>query len=409
MNKETVITETSQKNIVCTGCSGRLQFVPGTNHLKCQSCGMENEIEVCTGPIEKLNLEEYLDEFEKKSEFLEAATIKCQGCGAQTTLAPNIISDFCPFCGSPQVVKNEGTTHGIKPQAILPFAVTLGNAYENYQAWIKKLFFVPNKFRKYVQQEGKLTGVYIPSWIYDADVNSDYTAGQGEESSDSSGSRNSENSVPSIDDGIEDTAYAQKIIALNEKMEADIYTITDNGFSVSKVLRYKSSRTENPEFKGHVDDSYNDVLVIASKSLPKHYAEKLHPWFLKKLVPFNERYLPGFKTETYQVGLKEGFADAKKKMNKRIELAVNGAIGTKNRRIYSIITTYSNVTFKHILLPVWISAYRHKKKTYRILVNGSTGTVKGERPFSWIKFVLFFTLIIAGFPGLMWLISIIVL
>ena len=370
---------------------------------------MEKEIEGSSGPVVTLDLKKYLDEFEQKSEFLVAATVKCQGCGAQTTLAPNIISDFCPFCGSQQVARNEGPASGIKPQAILPFSVTLNEAYENYQAWLKKLFFVPDRFRKYVQQEGKLTGVYIPFWVYDADVSSDYTAGQGDDKSDTSVSQNSENSVPQIDDGIEDTAYARKIIAQNEKMEADMYTITDNGFSVSKVLRYKSDRIENPLFKGQVQDSYNDVIVIASNSLPKHYAEKLHPWFLNKLLPFNENYLPGFKTETYQVGLKEGFADAKKKINKKIEQSVRGATGISNPRIYSINTLYSNVTFKHILLPVWISAYRHKKKTYRILINGSTGTVKGERPFSWIRLILFLAMIITGFFGLMWLISIIVL
>ena len=409
MNTGAEIIEKVRNNIVCPGCSGRLQFVPGTNHLKCQSCGMTKEIVVSTGPVVALNLEKYLDEFEKKSELLESSTIKCQGCGAQTTLAPNIISDFCPFCGSPQLVKNDDPTHGIRPQAILPFSVTLSEAFENYQAWLKKLFFVPDKFKKYVQQEGKLTGVYIPFWIIDADVRSDYTAGPGEDKSDTSGSQKSENSVPQIDDGIEDTEYARKIIALNEKVEADMYTITDNGFSVSKVLRYKSDRTENPLFKGQVQDSYNDVLVIASNSLPKHYAEKLHPWFLNKLLPFNENYLPGFRTETYQVSLKEGFADAKKKMNKKIEQSVRGATGTSNPLIYSINTQYSNVTFKHILLPVWISAYRHKKKTYRILINGSTGTVKGERPFSWIKLILFLTLLIAGFSSLMWLLSIIIL
>jgi hypothetical protein len=36
-----------------------------------------------------------------------------------------------------------------------------------------------------------------------------------------------------------------------------------------------------------------------------------------------------------------------------------------------------------VLLPVWMSAYRFRNKTYRFLVNGQTGEVAGESPLSW--------------------------
>ena len=43
------------------------------------------------------------------------------------------------------------------------------------------------------------------------------------------------------------------------------------------------------------------------------------------------------------------------------------------------------MTFKHILLPVWLAAYKYQGKTYRFVVNGRTGRVQGERPWSAIK------------------------
>ena len=63
-------------------------------------------------------------------------------------------------------------------------------------------------------------------------------------------------------------------------------------------------------------------------------------------------------------------------------------IGGDQQRIHDIDTTISDVTFKHILLPVWLAAYKYNNKTYRFVVNGRTGRVQGERPWSAIKITI---------------------
>ena len=45
-------------------------------------------------------------------------------------------------------------------------------------------------------------------------------------------------------------------------------------------------------------------------------------------------------------------------------------------------TNYHALTYKHLLLPVWMLAYRYGKKTYRVVVNAGTGEVQGGRPWS---------------------------
>ena len=52
------------------------------------------------------------------------------------------------------------------------------------------------------------------------------------------------------------------------------------------------------------------------------------------------------------------------------------------QRVGQVDTEFSAETFKHILLPVWMAAYRYGGKSYRFLVNGQTGEVQGERPWS---------------------------
>jgi hypothetical protein len=106
------------------------------------------------------------------------------------------------------------------------------------------------------------------------------------------------------------------------------------------------------------------------------------------LVPFNPAYLTGYKTESYQIDLKVGFEEAKAKMENAINQTILNVIGGAHQRIFYANTSYENITFKHILLPVWISAYRYDNKVYRFMINGRTGAVRGQRPYSWMKITL---------------------
>ena len=45
-------------------------------------------------------------------------------------------------------------------------------------------------------------------------------------------------------------------------------------------------------------------------------------------------------------------------------------------------SAYDGIRFKHILLPMWLSAYRFNRKLYRVLINGRTGELVGDRPYS---------------------------
>jgi hypothetical protein len=83
-----------------------------------------------------------------------------------------------------------------------------------------------------------------------------------------------------------------------------------------------------------------------------------------------------------------------------IRSTVRSDIGGDEQRITTMNTTYSDITFKHILLPIWISSYRYKGKVYRFLINGQTGEVQGERPYSALKIMLAVLLVIAVIVGI---------
>jgi hypothetical protein len=146
---------------------------------------------------------------------------------------------------------------------------------------------------------------------------------------------------------------------------------------------------------------FDDVLVIASRSLPERFIRALEPWDLAALEPYRPEFLAGFRAEGYTVELPDGYDEARAKMDAVIARDVRFDIGGDAQRIHAIDTDVRDVTFKHVLLPVWLAAYKYRGETYRFVVNGRTGRVRGERPWSaWkIAFAVLALVIAAGVAG----------
>jgi LSD1 subclass zinc finger protein len=345
------------KELKCTGCGAILEFKPGTKNLHCSYCGAENIIQPSTEKIKEINYEDFIKNQFEKEEKVEVVSVRCSACGANLNLEPNISSDQCPYCASNIVVKSGSTSKVIKPKSLIPFAVNKNKAAQSFKTWIHKLWFAPSDLKKRAVNN-KITGIYVPYWTYDANTQSDYTGQRG-------------------------TYY----------YETQHYTTTENGKTVTKTRQVR--RTRWTSVAGQVWVNFDDILVIASKSLPGKYTTKLEPWNLNELVPYNDKYLSGFRGESYQVNVVNGLVIAKDIMEPEIRREIHRDIGGDDQRISSMNTSYSNVTFKHILLPIWISSYKYRKKVYRFLINGQTGEVQGERPYSALKITLLVLSILA--------------
>jgi hypothetical protein len=154
---------------------------------------------------------------------------------------------------------------------------------------------------------------------------------------------------------------------------------------------------------GRVARRFDDVLVVASTSLPIKLSYDLEPWNLGALKPFSPDFLAGFQAEGYTIGLKDGFAKGQAIMRQVIEADVRRDIGGDVQQISSLNTDYSDETFKHVLLPIWMAAYKYGGKSYQFMVNGQTGEVQGERPYSAWKIgfaVVLAVIVVVGFAYL---------
>jgi hypothetical protein len=280
----------------------------------------------------------------------EQLTVQCKTCGAQTQLGLNVTADTCVFCGAP-VVAEKQSQRLIKPRALLPFVVPRQKAQADFQGWLRGLWFAPNDLLK-AAECGKLVGVYVPHWTYDADSRTQYAGERGE-----------------------------------DYWETETYTEIVNGRPETRTRQVL--RTRWWPASGMVNNRFDDLLVLATASLPPKQAAHLQPWDLNHLVPYADEYLAGFAAESYQVDLRKGFDHARELAEPAIRQTVCGDIGGDHQRIASMQSEFSNVTFKHILLPLWISAYHYSGQSYRFVINARTGAVQGERPYSAWKIFLF--------------------
>ena len=336
------------KTFPCTGCGAKLSFSPGTKELRCEYCATANPIPEDGENVEELDFDTYLQALEGKMEVEEVEEVRCEKCGAEQSMAGHLFAGHCTFCGAAIVSKGYASRR-IKPKSLVPFQVTRDRAAEAFRRWVRGLWLAPGDLKRYAQKDAGLAGVYLPYWTYDCRTASDYAGERGD-----------------------------------DYWTTETYTTQDSqGKSVTQTRQVKHTRWTPAA--GHVERFHDDVLVMASKSLPPRITGSVMRFDLKGLVPYQPQFVSGFQAEAYQVTLREGFPIAKQSIDEAVRALIRRDIGGDQQRIHSVSTRYSGVKFKHVLLPVWISAYRYRDKAYRFLINGQTGEVSGESPKSWWK------------------------
>ena len=261
---------------------------------------------------------------------------------------PPETAGVCPFCAAAIVAQPKAADPLIAPDGVLPAKIPKTQAQTRVREWLAARWFAPNALKSMAQQEG-IAGVYLPYWDWAADTDSRYTGERGE-----------------------------------HYWETEYYTETDSqGRSVQRERQVQ--RTRWYPASGRVARKFDNVLVTATRSVNETRLNALEPWDLEQLCCYEPAYLAGFRAQRYQVELPEGFDKAKTVMARVIDEDVRKDIGGDEQHVNSVETTTSNATFRHLLLPVWIGAYRFNGKVYQVVVNARTGDVEGERPWSIAK------------------------
>lgn len=359
MNNE-VNPSAINNSLNCSGCGALLHFNPGTHNLLCDYCGVSNAIENApdSNVILPYDYDEFIAGIDNNKQSADLKVVNCKNCGSQTILDQFVTSDKCPFCTAPLVLDLESGQQYVPPHYILPFAITQQQGIEFFKKWLKSLWWAPNNLAKKVSDSSSaLKGVYLPHWTYDTYTVTDYSGERG------------------------DYYYT-----------TETYTETVNGREETRTREVR--HTSWSYTSGTVECNFQDLMVPASNSLPEKTLNKLGPWNFDMLTKFDERYMSGFRSETYQLKPEQGFVKAAEQTVGTINSAIRDDIGGDEQRIDSMDTQYLDKAIKYLMLPVWVSAYNYNNKIYQFTVNASTGEVIGQRPVSAIKIILAVLLLI---------------
>lgn len=333
----------------CDRCGADLVFSIGQQTLQCPYCAAIKQIAPPSDvPIVERDYLKALERLkrlrEKSVDEPESAetqhAIRCSSCGAEVIFQGTLTSSQCPYCASPLQRDNiHDSTFRLPVDGVLPFLVPQSHAAENLRNWVKSLWFAPNEFLKQ-GANGKFNGVYMPYFTFDALT---YTRFSGQ--------------------------------------RGDIYFVVVGEGNNQRTVQQIRWSYRDGSFKRFFDD----VMIIAATRQHIDLVEALEPWPLERLIPFTPEVLAGFFSRTYDLELEEGFRSASHRMEAALSAEVRQRIGGDTQQVESQQTSYSAVTYKHILLPVWLMAYRYRDKTYQVMMNAATGEVTGQRPYSWVK------------------------
>ncbi|NAS12501.1 DNA helicase PriA [Poritiphilus flavus] len=345
----------SEEKKACANCGAELKYKPGSHQIKCEYCGYEEFIEPAKSSFEELELQHYLKAVGDNAYTETIDILHCKNCGANQHVEENFKSLHCVYCGEPLIREDVEKEGWIVPGALIPFQLDFKKARGIFKKWVNRLWFAPNKLKRAALDPEALHGLYVPHWTFDADLHATYQGQRG------------------------DYYY-----------ETQRYR-TKNGMQTRQVRK-----TRWRPASGAVNGFVDDILINASEKREREIPNAVSAWNVKELVPFNSKYLSGFVTEKYTIPLKEGHHRSFQKAKSIAYTWIRRDIGGDTQRIHHADIKLSEETFKHVLLPVYISSYTYNRKKYHFYINGQTGVIYGTRPYSFWKifFLVLFIIIV---------------
>ncbi len=278
---------------------------------------------------------------------VEQRHIECQTCGAHITTDLDQRSYTCPFCDSTYVTENVEVVAGrAPPEFVIGFAITPDDALERFRTWLRdNSVFRPGDLAM-AEIEGKLRGVYLPFWRFTMRSHSQWSARIGE--------------------------YWYR---------TETYTTVENGKTVTKTRRVQE--TEWWPLSGEHHLYHRDFLVSGSKGLPQQEALRIQPFNLPALKRYESYFIAGWITEEYSVDQQEAQAICREEFQRRERQAIAAFLPGDTHSNLGVTTRFSDATSDLCLLPVYLLSYRYQEKVYRFLLNGQTGRLAGDKPWSW--------------------------
>ena len=334
----------------CPACGGEAVWNPAKGKLVCPFCGTESAAKLdAAGEIAEHDLLGALRDAAPGTggAHLAKRQVKCQSCNAISVLDPTRQAQNCEFCGSAQLVPYAEATPAHRPESVLPFKVSEPEARNRIRAWYGRLWLAPSALKKRALTD-TVRGVYLPYWTFDARVDAQWTAEAGH-----------------------------------------YYYTTETYEQNGRTVMRQERRVRWEPASGQIEHTFDDEPVPGTHGVDLNLLREVEPFPTQDLVKYDTAFLSGHVVEHYQVVLFEAANASKDQMHAKLEQLCAAQIPGDTYRNLQIHPTYSNQTFKHILVPIWLLAYDYGRNKYQVVANGYTGVIAGRYPYSaWKIFFL---------------------
>lgn len=351
----------------CPECGGDLQWNASKRALVCPYCGTVAPWApdaAGAGTIAELDLAQALLRADDGGRGYGEGRreVQCTSCKAISTFDAEHVADRCAFCGSPAIVPHAALKDAITPQSLLPFRIAESQVRESIRRWYGTRWFAPNRLKKAALTD-TLRGIYLPYWTFDAHVHADWTA------------------------------------------EAGHYHYTTESYTQNGQTRTRQVRHVRWEpASGTLDHFFDDDLVPGSEGAHATLLDDVEPFpTTTDLQPYAPEFVRGWTVERYQVDLRRAAEVNLGQMDRAVRELCAAQVPGDTHRNLEVQSTYRGRTFKHVLMPVWLVSYDYGRRSFQVIVNGYTGVIAGERPYSWIKITLAALAALAVVIGYIWL------
>lgn len=325
----------------CPSCGGAIEFDSHSQKMKCPYCDTEFDLETLKKYDEQLSREaEQKDDIsdwqtDPGKQWQEGETdgmnvYTCKSCGGEIVSDENTGATSCPYCGNP-VILTERFRGALRPDMVIPFKLDKKAAKEAYYKHIKGRPLLPKVFRR-ENHIDEIKGIYVPFWLFDADVAADarYKA-------------------------------------------TKVRTWSDSDYDYTETSYYSVDRSGNMSFVS--------VPVDGSSRMPDDLMESIEPYKVADAVEFQTAYLSGYLADKYDVDTQQSTDRARERMKESAQDVLRDTV----KGYASVIPENTNVRIsggdaKYALYPVWILNTTWRGKKYIFAMNGQTGRMTGDLP-----------------------------
>ena len=324
----------------CPCCSAGLAFDGHSQQLTCEYCDNSFDIDTVRA-FNESEAQHSTDEFHwdnsEQSQWTEEDQNSIQGficpsCGGELITDEHTVATFCPYCSNPTVMPSR-VSDGLKPDAVIPFRTTKEDAKAAFLKMCKGKPLLP-KFFTQEQQLEKITGIYVPFWLYDC-----------------SG-------------GLNATYKATRV-----------HTWSDT--------RYNYTKTDHYLLRRGADATFTGIPMDGSSKMDDTFMESIEPFDYSELVDFDKAFLSGYLADKYDVPSENGEDRIRQRVDNTIsDLIQNSCIGYSTAIPASRQLRVDHSKARYVLMPVWMLNTKYKDKIYTFAMNGQTGKMTGELPVS---------------------------